>query len=230
METEERKQAAAELRRLPAQHGHKAGIAGSRRVRTAEEELEHADWVRPEARQARREHGEAQKDRKQLEKQLRIQQEKIDRRKEAAKKYGSRYAEVTQKLPGSLTIADRANANKQYGPRSLTEANVRALESGGTRASSSGESNWDTASVTPSSVPTSAWPAEKTAHAEQRQHQRGISERDIREALKHGKKYDAAGGRIRHHHPMYSHGYRLVVITEADGTRVVTEFDRDNDL
>ena len=29
---------------------------------------------------------------------------------------------------------------------------------------------------------------------------------------------------------MYSHGYRLVVITEADGTRVVTEFDRDNDL
>ena len=54
--------------------------------------------------------------------------------------------------------------------------------------------------------------------------------RDIREALKHGTKYDAAGCRIRHHHPMYSHGYRLVVITEADGTRVVTEFDRDNDL
>ena len=107
---------------------------------------------------------------------------------------------------------------------------MRALESGGTRASSSGESNWDTASVTPSSMPTSAWPAELTAHAEQRQHQRGISERDIREALKHGTKYDAAGCRIRHHHPMYSHGYRLVVITEADGTRVVTEFDRDNDL
>ena len=55
-----------------------------------------------------------------------------------------------------------------------------------------------------------------------------LLERDIREALKHGTKYDAAGGRIRHHHPMYSHGYRLVVITEADGTRVVTEFDRDN--
>ena len=38
--------AAAERRRLPAQHGHKAGIAGSRRVRTAEEELERARVAR----------------------------------------------------------------------------------------------------------------------------------------------------------------------------------------
>ena len=37
-----------------------------------------------------------------------------------------------------------------------------------------------------------------------------------------------------HRHPMYSAGghqaHRLVVITEADGTLVVTQFDRDNDL
>ena len=41
-------------------------------------------------------------------------------------------------------------------------------------------------------------------------------------------------GRIQHRHPMYSAGghqaHRLVVITEADGTLVVTQFDRDNDL
>ena len=91
-------------------------------------------------------------------------------------------------------------------------------------------SNWNAASVTPSSVPTSAWPAELTAHAEQRLQQRDLTERKIQEALKHGKQYEQAGGRIRYHHPMYLHGYRLVVITEADGTRVVTEFDRDNDL
>ena len=40
--------------------------------------------------------------------------------------------------------------------------------------------------------------------------------------------------RCPHRHPMYSAGghqaHRLVVITEADGTFVVTQFDRDNDL
>ena len=144
------------------------------------------------------------------------------------------YAEVTQKLPGSLTIADRANANKQYGPRGLTEANVRALESGGAGPSSSGESNWDTASVTPSSVPTSAWPMEMSGHATKQQGRRAITNREIQEALKHGDKHVQENGRIQHRHPMYSAGghqaHRLVVITEADGTLVVTQFDRDNDL
>ena len=53
-------------------------------------------------------------------------------------------------------------------------------------------------------------------------------------ALKHGDKHVQENGRIQHRHPMYSAGghqaHRLVVITEADGTFVVTQFDRDNDL
>ncbi len=224
-ETEERKQAAAELRRLPAQHGPAPGIAGSQRRRTAEEERAHAEFTSPEARQARREYGEAQKELKQLEKQLRIQQEKIDRRKEEDKKYWSRYAEVTQRMPGSLSLADGA-------ARGLTEANVRALASGAGPSSSRDDddaSNWN-ASVTPSSVPTSAWPMEMSGHATKQQGKRAITNREIQEALKHGDKHEQANGRIRHRHPMYSSGYRLVVITEADGTFVVTEFDRDNDL
>ena len=47
-------------------------------------------------------------------------------------------------------------------------------------------------------------------------------------------KHVQENGRIQHRHPMYSAGghqaHRLVVITEADGTLVVTQFDRDNDL
>ena len=58
--------------------------------------------------------------------------------------------------------------------------------------------------------------------------------REIQEALKHGDKHVQENGRIQHRHPMYSAGghqaHRLVVITEADGTLVVTQFDRDNDL
>ena len=58
--------------------------------------------------------------------------------------------------------------------------------------------------------------------------------RGIQEALKHGDKHVQENGRIQHRHPMYSAGghqaHRLVVITEADGTFVVTQFDRDNDL
>ena len=48
--------------------------------------------------------------------------------------------------------------------------------------------------------------------------------------LKHGDKETQAKGRIKHRHPLYNHGSRIVVITEANGTTVVTEFDRDNDL
>ena len=61
-----------------------------------------------------------------------------------------------------------------------------------------------------------------------------ITNREIQEALKHGDKHVQENGRIQHRHPMYSAGghqaHRLVVITEADGTLVVTQFDRDNDL
>ena len=61
-----------------------------------------------------------------------------------------------------------------------------------------------------------------------------ITNREIQEALKHGDKHVQENGRIQHRHPMYSAGghqaHRLVVITEADGTFVVTQFDRDNDL
>ena len=142
-------------------------------------------------------------------------------------RYWSRYAEVTQKMPGSLSIADSA-------ARGLTEANVRALDSGSAGPSSSREdddaSNWNAESVAPSSVPTSHWPMEMSGHATKQQGKRAITNRDIQEALKHGDKHEQANGRIRHRHPMYSSGYRLVVITEADGTFVVTEFDRDNDL
>ena len=63
---------------------------------------------------------------------------------------------------------------------------------------------------------------------------RAITNREIQEALKHGDKHVQENGRIQHRHPMYSAGghqaHRLVVITEADGTLVVTQFDRDNDL
>ena len=45
-----------------------------------------------------------------------------------------------------------------------------------------------------------------------------------------GDKETQAKGRIKHRHPLYNHGSRIVVITEANGTTVVTEFDRDNDL
>ena len=55
-------------------------------------------------------------------------------------------------------------------------------------------------------------------------------DREIQECLKHGDKETQAKGRIKHRHPLYNHGSRIVVITEANGTTVVTEFDRDNDL
>ena len=59
---------------------------------------------------------------------------------------------------------------------------------------------------------------------------RAITDREIQECLKHGDKETQAKGRIKHRHPLYNHGSRIVVITEANGTTVVTEFDRDNDL
>ena len=58
----------------------------------------------------------------------------------------------------------------------------------------------------------------------------GCMDREIQECLKHGDKETQAKGRIKHRHPLYNHGSRIVVITEANGTTVVTEFDRDNDL
>jgi hypothetical protein len=76
------------------------------------------------------------------------------------------------------------------------------------------------------SPPTAPRPARRPAHT--------ITNREIQEALKHGDKHVQENGRIQHRHPMYSAGghqaHRLVVITEADGTLVVTQFDRDNDL
>ena len=71
-------------------------------------------------------------------------------------------------------------------------------------------------------------------YATKQQGRRAITNREIQEALKHGDKHVQENGRIQHRHPMYSAGghqaHRLVVITEADGTLVVTQFDRDNDL
>ena len=75
---------------------------------------------------------------------------------------------------------------------------------------------------------------EMSGHATKQQAKRSITNREIQEALKHGDKHVQENGRIQHRHPMYSAGghqaHRLVVITEADGTLVVTQFDRDNDL
>ena len=129
-------------------------------------------------------------------------------------------------MPSSLSLADGA-------ARGLTEANVRALADGAGPSSSRDDddaSNWNAESVAPSSVPTSAWPMEMSGHATKQQGKRAITSREIQEALKHGDKDKQENGRIRHRHPMYSSGFRLVVITEADGTFVITEYDRDNDL
>ena len=54
--------------------------------------------------------------------------------------------------------------------------------------------------------------------------------RNLANLTPHGDKETQAKGRIKHRHPLYNHGSRIVVITEANGTTVVTEFDRDNDL
>ena len=226
METEERKQAAAELRRLPAQHGPAAGIAGSRRVRTAEEEREHADFVSPEKREERREDGEKKKERLHKEKQKRLQDQKKKKLEDEQKAKDKRYADKTKKAPPPApSLADAA-------ARGLTAANVRALSSGAGPSSSrdDDDASNSTADTVAKSVATSAWPMEKSDHAVKQQERRAITDREIQECLKHGDKETQAKGRIKHRHPLYNHGSRIVAITEANGTTVVTEFDRDNDL
>ena len=131
METEERKQAAAELRRLPAQHGPAAGIAGSRRVRTAEEEREHADFVSPEKREERREDGEKKKERLHKEKQKRLQDQKKKKLEDEQKAKDKRYADKTKKAREGVLGGGRVLGGAVgHGRRGLGDGGLLEAEEG----------------------------------------------------------------------------------------------------
>ena len=228
-ENEAAKAAAAEARRLPDAHGPKEGVAGSRRVKTAEEAAKHAFWTSPEGKQLRREWDQALKEKQELEAQDRRTEEAKERAKKNPTKEDideQKYAwyKHVEKKPKAPSLFDAA-------ARPLNARALRKLNSSGAGPSKNfGDADAESMFGGAESVATHAWEVDFTQHALYRMGYRGISELDVQRCLKHGNKHRQPDGRMAHLHPCWSQGLRLVVITESDLVTVVTAFDKDNDL
>ena len=228
-ENEAAKAAAAEARRLPDAHGPKDGVAGSRRVKTAEEAAKHAFWTSPEGKQLRWDWDQALREKQECEAEKRRAAEAKERAKKnrtkediAEQKYAW-YKHVDQK-PEALSLADAA-------ARRLTARNLGKLNSSGAGPSTAfGDADAESMFGGAESVATHAWEVDFTQHALYRMGHRSISKIDVQRCLKHGNKHRQRDGRMAHLHPCWSQGIRLVVITESDLVTIVTAFDKDNNL
>jgi len=226
-QTEESKEAAAAARRLPEARGPKQGVAGSRRGKTAEEARQHDDWISEEAREIRRAYFEAKQLREHSEAKARRAKERADKlekaEKEEANKKENQYAAFKAKPPPAPSLADAA-------ARRLDANSLRHLSSAGAGPSHLGDGDLESTFGGAASVATEAWPADFTGHARYKMGIRDIDRVEVRRCLKHGRQQPQRDGRIAFLHPCWNTGTHLVVITEADETRVVTTFDADNNL
>ena len=228
-EKEAAKAAAAEARRLPDAHGPKEGVAGSRRVKTAEEAAKHAFYTSPEGKQLRLDWDQALREKQECEARERRaeeakKREKKNRTKEdiAEQKYA--WYKYVDKKPEALTLADAA-------ARRLTASNLGKLNSSGAGPSTAfGDADAESMFGGAESVATHAWEVDFTQHALYRMGYRGIETIDVQRCMKHGNKHRQPDGRMAHLHPCYNQGIRLVVITESDLVTIVTAFDKDNNL
>ena len=228
-ENEAAKAAAAEARRLPDAHGPKEGVAGSRRVKTAEEAAKHAFWTSPEGKQLRREWDQALKEKQEFE----AQDRRAEEAKERAKKNPTKEDVDEQKYAWFKHVEKKPKAPSLFdaAARPLNARTLRKLNSSGAGPSKNfGDADAESMFGGAESVATHAWEVDFTQHALYRMGYRGISELDVQRCVKHGNKHRQPDGRLAHLHPCYHMGTRLVVITEADGVKVVTTFDADNDL
>ena len=224
-ETEAAKAAAAEARRLPESQGPKQGVAGSRRVKTVEEAHKHAFWTSPEGKKIRREYDKARKETQEAAAAARRSAEEKKRLEENPSKEDKdehNYARFKhEKRPSAPSLADAA-------ARPLNARNLRQL-SAGAGPSRLGDADAESVFGGAASVATAAWTVDFTGHARYKMGIRDISDLDVQRCLKHGQKNPQRDGRLAHLHPCWGMGTRLVVITEADGVKVVTTFDADND-
>ena len=228
-ENEAAKAAAAEARRLPDAHGPKEGVAGSRRVKTAEEAAKHAFWTSSEGKQLRREWDQALKEKQEFE----AQDRRTEEAKERAKKNPTKEDVDEQKYAWFKHVEKKPKAPSLFdaAARPLHAHTLRKLNSSGAGPSKNfGDADAESMFGGAESVATHAWEVDFTQHALYRMGHRGISELDVQRCVKHGNKHRQPDGRLAHLHPCWGMGTRLVVITEADGVKVVTTFDADNDL